>query len=132
MGWRGSKEEADVNIIKEKIREFTKYHKKKVRSTEEQRETISSTTVQESQVRCSKCSEEGDLIQHLVISSQCRKAYVNKFLSGEELDVRNSVFQLGIVLNMCVRFDCADKTNFTYLGPHLKNNSECLLFYQNE
>ena len=48
MGWRGSKEEADVNIIKEKIREFTKYHKKKVRSTEEQRETISSTTVQES------------------------------------------------------------------------------------
>ena len=132
MGWRGSKEEADVNIIKEKIREFTKYHKKKVRSTEEQRETISSTTVQESQVRCSKCSEEGDLIQHLVISSQCRKAYVNKFLSGEELDVRNSVFQLGIVLNMCVRFDCAEKTNFTYLGPHLKNNSECLLFYQNE
>lgn len=132
MGWRGAKEKADVHTIKEKIREFTKYHKKKVRGVEKAKETSSSIPPQENRNKCSSCSEEGDLIQHLVTSSQCRRAYVKNFLAEEEVDVRKSVFELGIVLGMCVRYDCGEKTNFTYLGPHLKNNSDCLHFYQNE
>ena len=132
MGWRGAKEKADVNIIKEKIREFNKYHEKKVRGIERQKETKSSAPVQENRNKCSSCSEDGDLIQHLVTSSQCRRAYVKNFLTEDEVDVRKSMFELGVVLGMCVRYDCGEKTNFAYLGPHLKSNNECLHFYQNE
>ena len=89
MGWRGAKEKADVHTIKEKIREFTKYHKKKVRGVEKAKETSSSIPPQENRNKCSSCSEEGDLIQHLVTSSQCRRAYVKNFLAEEEVDVED-------------------------------------------
>ena len=137
MGWRGNKENADSSTIREKIREFLKYHRKKSKSTRGQTQTTSgestsSVDVQENKHRCSSCSYEGDLIQHVIASSHCRKAYVECFLTEDEVDVRKTVFYLGIVWGMCARPECGERTDFVYLGPHLKSSSECLEFYQNE
>ena len=137
MGWRGNRESAVSRTIKEKVREFLKYFKKsrnaQGHSQAASGESTSSANVQKhSKNRCCRCSHEGDLIQHVLANGQCRKAYVEEYLTEDEVDIRNSVFYLGIVLGVCARAECGDKTNFTYLGPHLKGSSECLEFYRNE
>ena len=136
MNWKGEKEKATVGIVKQKIGDFLRYQRKRLNSGGETQGAASSsirtTNAKENRSKCSNCDENGDLIQHLVSHSQCRRAYVNKYLTEDEVDIRKTVFQLGVVLGVCVRVGCSENTNFTYFGPHLKQNSDCLDFYHNE
>ena len=141
MKWRGDRQNADKHIIKEKIREFVKYHRKKSNQHRQVQLGTQATqplpndvpsSVKETGSRCSSCGEDGDLIQHLHTSSQCREAYVRHYLTDDEVDIRRSLFQLSIVLNMCVRLECKERADFTYLGTHLNRHDKCLEFYQNE
>ena len=141
MKWRGDRQNADKHIIKEKIREFVKYHRKKNNQHRQaQLGTLASqhspsfvpSSINETGGSCSSCSEHGDLIQHLHASLQCREAYVKHYLTDDEADIRRSIFQLSIVLNICVRLECKERAGFTYLGTHLNRNEECLEFYQSE
>ena len=84
MRWRGDKEKADNYIIKEKVRDFVRRHKNK---DNRQSQTgagsqvsqcdagVTGSITAESGLKCSSCEEEGDLLQHLSASSQCRLAY---------------------------------------------------------
>ena len=141
MGWRGDRENADVNTIKEKLRNFVKNHSRKntqespSQSGTQVSESVSdfvSSYLTESGDQCSSCGHSGDLVQHLIASSQCRKSYVKNHLTDEEIDARKTMFQLCIVLNVCARTNCAERKKFTYLGPHLNKSEECLEFYQSE
>ena len=145
MGWRGDRENADAHMIKEKIRKFVQYHQKK--STPQGQPEAGTQVSQaagtqvsqaptecEDRCKCRSCGGDGDLIQHLYERSQCLGAYIQHYLTvtDGEVDIEKSIFQLSIVLNMCARVECAQKTSFTYLGPHLTKNKECLAFYQNK
>ena len=141
MRWRGDKERADNDILKEKIRDFVRRHKKKdnrhsqagARSQVSQCEIgVAGSITAESGLKCSSCEEEGDLMQHLLASSQCRLAYVKHFLTDDEVDSQTSLFQLSISLNMCARLGCTERKGFTYLASHLDRSEECLEFYQSE
>ena len=141
MGWRGDRENADVLTIKEKLRNFVKNHSRK-RTGEGQSESgtqVSQSTsefvssfLKETGEQCSSCGHGGHLVQHLIGSPQCRKVYVKKHLTEDEVDARISIFQLCIVLNICARVDCAGQPEFTYLGPHLKRSDDCLEYYRRE
>ena len=139
MKWRGNRQNVNKNIIKEKIREFVKYHKKK--SNQQRQAQLGSQAAQHNDVpssisetgsRCSSCGEDGDTLQHLHASSQCREAYVRHYLTDEEVDTRRTIFQLSIILNMCARLECTERAGFTYLGTHLNRHEQCLEFYQSE
>ena len=137
IGWRGDREIADAQIIKEKIRNFVKnQRKKKTLQGQSQSGTPVSQAITDGgeRCRCRSCGCDRDLIQHLFESFQCLEAYIQNFLpvAEDEVDVRKSIFQLSIVLNMCARVDCDEKKDFTYLGSHLNRNEECLAFYQRE
>ena len=141
MGWRGDREKADESIIKEKIRNFVRYERRKNNQqgqteagTQVSQSTsdIVSSKVNETGWKCSSCGHDGDLIQHLYASYQCLDAYAENHLTKEEVEPRKSIFQLAIVLNMCARADCGQKKDFTYLAAHLNNSEDCLQFYQRE
>ena len=141
MGWRGDRENADDNIIKEKLRNFKNNHRrrKSQESPSESGTQVSQSTddfvafyLEESSEHCNSCGSTFDLLQHLNASCECRKAYVEMHLTEEEVDVRNSLFQLSIVLNICARVGCAERRKFFYLGVHLRKSVECLEFYQSE
>ena len=137
MGWRGDRENSDVNIIKERIRTFVRYHRKK---STPQGQSQAGTQVSEAPTEhedrgpCRSCGHDGDLIEHLYERSQCLDAYIQNYLTvtEDEVDVRKSIFWLSIVLNMCARAECAEKKSFTYLGGHLNKSKDCLHFYQSE
>ena len=138
MGWKGDRENADANTIKERIRTFAR--KKRNQETQSEPGTqvsqsasdIVNSFLDETGKLCSSCGYEGDLVQHLIASCQCRLAYVRNHLTEEEVDARKSMFQLCIVLNLCAKVGCAEQASFTYLGPHLKRSNKCLEFYQSE
>ena len=137
MRWRGDRGNADAHMIKEKIREFVKYHRRKStpQGQSQAGTQVSQTpTEREDRCKCRSCGSDGDLIQHLHESSECLEAYIQNYLTvtDGEVDTRKSIFRLSIMLNMCARVECAQKTSFTYLGPHLTKSEECLAFYQNE
>ena len=139
MGWRGDRGIAVERIIKEKIRDFVKNHSRR-KTQESQSESgtqfsqSASDFLKEIGEQCSSCGHGGDLVQHLIAISPCRKAYVKNHLTGEEVDSRKSMFELCLVLNLCARVGCAGQLGYTYkyLGPHLKTSPECLEFYQSE
>ena len=91
---------------------------------------VTGSITAESGLKCSSCEEEGDLLQHLSASSQCRLAYVKHYLAGDEVDRQTSIFQLSISLNMCARLGCTERKGFIYLATHLKKSEDCLQFYQ--
>ena len=137
MKWRGNRQNVNKHIIKEKIRDFVKNHKKK--SNQQRQAQLGSQAAQHNDVpssisetgsRCSSCGEDGDTLQHLHASFQCREAYVRHYLTDEEVDTRRTIFQLSIILNMCARLECTEKAGFTYLGTHLNRHEQCLEFYQ--
>ena len=139
MRWRGDKEKADNYIIKEKVRDFVRHHKNKdnrqsptgAGSQVSQCDAgVTGSITAESGLKCSSCEEEGDLLQHLSASSQCRLAYVKHYLAGDEVDRQTSIFQLSISLNMCARLGCTERKGFIYLATHLKKSEDCLQFYQ--
>ena len=141
MKWRGDRQNADKHIIKEKIRDFVKNHRKKSNqhgeaqhgtqaSQSSPRDVPSSINV--TGRKCSSCGEDGDTLQHLYASFQCREAYAKHCLTDDEVDIRRTIFQLSIVLNVCARLECTERTGFIYLGTHLNRNKECLEFYQSE
>ena len=137
MGWRGERENADVNTIKERIRTFVKYHRKKSTSQGQSQagtQVFEAPTESEDSGQCSSCGSDEDLIEHLYEHSNCLDAYIQNYLTvtEDEVDIRKSIFRLSIVLNMCARVECAEKKSFTYLGRHLNNSKECLHFYQSE
>ena len=137
MRWRGDREAADAHIIKEKIRDFVRKHRtKKPTQVQSQSGTqaAQAPTDVEDRFKCRSCGYGGDLIQHFFESSQCLEAYMEMFLpvTEDEVDNRESIFRLSIVLNLCARVECAQKTNFKYIAPHLNKNEECLKFYQSE
>ena len=128
---------ADEHIIKEKIRSFVKYHRRKktpqVQSQSGTQVSQAPTDV-EDKFKCRSCGYGGDLIQHLFESSQCLDAYIERYLpvTEDEVDVQKSIFELSVVLRMCARVDCAQRNDFTYLAAHLNRNEHCLEFYQRE
>ena len=137
MGWRGESGIADAQIIKERIRNFVKnQRKKKTPRGQPQSGTKVSQSLTDGgdRYRCRSCGCDRDLIQHLFENFPCLEAYIQHFLvaAEDEVDVRKSIFQLSIVLNMCARVECEQKNDFTYLGSHLNRSEECLAFYQNE
>ena len=141
MRWKGNKETANYNIIKEKIREFVKFQKKKKNQSNRAQHGAESSqastdgapsSTDENHNRCSSCTEDGDLVQHLQTSSECLDAYVKHYLGQNLVDIRTSLFRLSIFLNICVRSDCSSRRDFTYLRAHLNRNEACLEFYQNE
>ena len=137
MGWRGDRENADVNTIKERIRTFVRNHGKKSTPQGQSQagtQVSEAPTEHEDRGQCRSCGSDGDLIEHLYESSQCLEAYIQNYLPVREddVDVRKSIFHLSILLNMCARVECAQKTSFAYLARHLNKSKECLLFYQSE
>ena len=138
MRWRGDKEKASSLIVKEKIRVFINNYKRKSSQHsqvqgESQSQTVSSERqVEENGQKCSSCSMEGDLLQHLQASSQCLEAYSKHYLGEDGEDIRRSFFHLSIVLNICANSNCPDRMTFKYLGAHLNRYEECLEFYQGE
>ena len=145
MKWRGNRQGADRYTIQERIRKFTNYHhKKNNRQSQTQSEsqattasprdapTTCGTSYNENGSKCSSCSEEGHLMQHLQDSVQCLESYVEHYLGEEEVEGRRSIFHLSIILNLCANSNCPDKATFKYLGSHLNRNEECLEFYQGE
>ena len=142
MGWKGDKENADSKDIREKIRNFVRMYERRKKTQQSQSESgtqASQSTwdfvnsyLNETGTQCSYCGHNGDLVQHLIASCQCRQVYVKNNLTEEEGGVRKSIFDLCIVLKLCARVGCTHQTEFTYLAPHLKKSNECLDFYRSE
>ena len=137
LGWRGDREAADAHIIKEKVRRFVRYHKNE---RNHQQPSQPGTQVSQGQTdvedrrKCKSCGWDGDLIQHFHEDMQCLEAYKQSYLpvADGEMDVQKTIFKVSIVLNICARVDCEQRTDFTYLGSHLSRNEDCLEFYQSE
>ena len=115
MGWRGSKDEADENAVKSRIKEFLKNYKKKCSRNSVQESLSQGTQVSHQGVsenfldtnKCFACGTLVELLQHLNQNKHCLTAYVSHFLPSnhgapQDSDMyrRKSLFQLSTVLSI--------------------------------
>ena len=149
MGWRGSKDEADADDMKRKIKKFLKNYKTKTTRTltqESQSQSTQSSSHDASEAftehnKCCFCGESVELMLHLNQSESCLAAYVRHHLPADncqaldsEIYRRKSLFQLSAILKICARGECQSwrELKSSYLGAHLGRSELCLDFYRRE
>ena len=146
LGWKGSREDADANVIDTKIKRFLLNQKAKNRRqllVELQPDASSQPSAGDgaserygAKNKCDSCDQPVDVIPHLYEAEGCLKAYMrhhlHEGLCGETVNMRKSIFHLSIMMGTCARPDCPARNSPAFITQHLTRSEDCLEFYRSE